>query len=243
MLKTSLSLALLLSLSLACSSESEKITIGTEGHYHPYNFINEDGEVAGFERELGNELCRRARLECDWVTNDWDSIIANLNGGNYDAIMAGMSITDEREELIDFSQPYVPPSPSVYLALAGSGDEAANGKVAVQEATVQADYLSESGASMMEYKLAEGPITAVLNGDADATFVDSGLAHDKIAETDGKLAIVGPAVSLDRGIGVGLRQDDGDLKDKFDRAIDAIKQDGFLNDLIEEWFGPDADTF
>ena len=243
MLKTIPTLSLLLALSLACSSEPEKITIGTEGHYHPYNFINENGKVAGFERELGNELCRRARLECDWVINDWDSIIANLNGGNYDAIMAGMSITNEREELIDFSQPYLPPSPSVYLALAGSGDEAANGKVAVQKATVQADYLFDSGASMVEYKLAEDPIEAVLNGDADATFADSGLAHEKIVETGGRLVIVGPAVFIDRGIGVGLREDDGDLKDKFDRAINAVKQDGSLNDLIEEWFGPDVDTF
>ena len=128
MIKTILTVALLLALSLACSSEPEKVTMGTEGYYHPYNFINDDGEVDGFERELGDELCRRADLECVWVTNDWDTIIPNLNAGNYDTIMAGMSITDERDELIDFTDPYFPPSPSVYLALAGAGDEAANGK-------------------------------------------------------------------------------------------------------------------
>ena len=85
-----------------------------------------------------------------------------------------MSITDERDEIIDFTDPYFPPSPSVYLALAGAGDEAANGKIAVQEATIQSDYLSGSSASMVEYKLAQEPIAAVLNGDADAALVDSG---------------------------------------------------------------------
>ena len=243
MIKTILAASLLIALSLACSSGPQAVTMGTEGYYEPYNFINDDGEIDGFERELGDELCRRADLECTWVTNDWDTIIPNLQAGDYDTIMAGMSITDERDELIDFTQPYFPPSPSVYLALAGAGDEAANGKIAVQEATIQSDYLSGSGADMVEYKLAEEPIDAVLNGEADATLVDSGFAHDKIAETGGRLAIVGPEVPIDNGIGVGVREDDTELKAKLDEAIAAMKEDGSLNDLIEKWFGPDADTF
>ena len=73
------------------------VRLGTEGAYPPYNFINDAGEVAGFERELGDEMCKRAGLTCEWVTNAWDSIIPNLQSGNYDVIIAGMSITDERE--------------------------------------------------------------------------------------------------------------------------------------------------
>ncbi|NND42706.1 MAG: transporter substrate-binding domain-containing protein, partial [Silicimonas sp.] len=63
------------------------VRMGTEGAYPPYNFINDDGEVDGFERELGDELCARAELTCEWVTNDWDSIIPNLTSGNYDTII------------------------------------------------------------------------------------------------------------------------------------------------------------
>ena len=124
--------AVLLAVSLACSEAPEAVRMGTEGAYPPYNFINDDGEVDGFERELGDELCRRANLTCTWVTNDWDTIISNLVAGDYDAIIAGMSITVERDEIIDFSQPYLPPSASVYLAVAGAGDDAVNGKVAAQ---------------------------------------------------------------------------------------------------------------
>ncbi len=72
--------------------------------------------------------------------------------------MAGMSITEERKEVIDFTQPYFPPSPSVYMALADSGDTAINGKVAAQVATIQYDYLSESGVTP-EYALAEEMIS------------------------------------------------------------------------------------
>ena len=88
---------------------AQTIRMGTEGAYPPYNFINDAGEVDGFERELGDELCKRAKLDCTWVTNDWDSIIPNLVSGNYDTIMAGMSITPEREQVIAFSQNYTPP--------------------------------------------------------------------------------------------------------------------------------------
>ena len=73
---------------------ADTVRLGTEGAYPPYNFINDKGEVDGFERELGDELCKRAELTCEWVTNDWDSIIPNLTSGNYDAIIAGMSITE-----------------------------------------------------------------------------------------------------------------------------------------------------
>ena len=116
------------------------VRLGTEGAYPPYNFINDAGEVAGFERELGDELCKRAGLTCEWVTNAWDSIIPNLQSGNYDVIIAGMSITEERESVIDFSQPYLPPSPSGYLALAADVD-LMSGPVAAQAATVQAGFL------------------------------------------------------------------------------------------------------
>ncbi len=68
---------------------AQTVRLGTEGAYPPYNFINDAGEVDGFERELGDELCKRAGLTCEWVTNDWDSIIPNLQSGNYDVIIAG----------------------------------------------------------------------------------------------------------------------------------------------------------
>ena len=130
MVRLVFAIAILIFACLSCIGGPEVVRMGTEGAYPPYNFINDGGEVDGFERELGDELCRRADLECVWVTNEWDSIIPNLVEGKYDTIMAGMSITDERDEVIDFTQPYIPPSASVYVALAGAGDGAVAGRVA-----------------------------------------------------------------------------------------------------------------
>jgi polar amino acid transport system substrate-binding protein len=84
---------------------AQNVRIGTEGAYPPFNFVNDKGELDGFEIELGNELCKRAALQCTFVKNDWDSIIPNLVSSNYDAIMAGMNISEERKKAIQFSAP------------------------------------------------------------------------------------------------------------------------------------------
>ena len=95
--------AIAMTAGVAYAGSHSVVRMGTEGAYPPWNFINDNGEVDGFERELGDELCKRAGLTCEWVTNEWDSIIPNLTSGNYDTIIAGMSITDERDQVIDFS--------------------------------------------------------------------------------------------------------------------------------------------
>ena len=192
---------------------------------------------------LGDELCRRANLECTWVTDKWDSMIPSLVAGNYDTILAGMSITDERDEVIDFTQPYIPPSPSVYVARAGADDAVVTGNVAAQVSTIQADHLSQSGATLLEYALAPEVVSAVLNGEADAALVNLEFAQESMAKSGEKLTLVGPKMTLDSGVGIGIREDDSRLKGKLDRAIDAMKEDRSLNALIEKWFGLDAETF
>ena len=241
--KPILSIAILIATCLACGGGGDVVKMGTEGEYPPYNFINDSGEVDGFERELGDELCRRADLECVWVTDEWESMIPNLVEGKYDAIITGISITDERDEVIDFTQPYFPPSPSAYIARAGAGDEVVTGKVAAQVGTIQASYLSQSAAMLLEYATVPKLISAVLSGEADAALVDLRFALDSMAESGERLALVGPELMLSLGVGIGIREGDNELKNKLDRAIGAMKKDGSLNALIKEWFGPDAKTF
>ncbi|MDD9995104.1 MAG: transporter substrate-binding domain-containing protein, partial [Dehalococcoidia bacterium] len=132
---------------------------------------------------------------------------------------------------------------SVYIALAGSGAEVIDGRVAAQVATIHADYLAGTGVTLLEYDLAEELANAVLGGEADAALVDREFAEDTIAEYGDELIFVGPEVPLDSGIGVGVREDDKWLKDRLDRAIDEMKKDGSLNALIKRWFDEDAETF
>ena len=143
-LMKTLAIATIAALLAGAAAAQDTVRLGTEGAYPPYNYIDDSGEVAGFERELGDELCKRAELTCEWVTNDWDSIIPNLVSGNYDVIIAGMSITDERDEVIDFTQDYYPPTESAYVGLSEDVD-VTTGVVSAQAATIQAGYVAESG--------------------------------------------------------------------------------------------------
>ena len=118
MKKILLSAVLAVSMLAAPAMAKDTIRIGTEGAYAPYNYVDDSGKLAGFEVELGNALCKEAGLTCEWVVNEWDSIIPNLIAGNYDGIMAGMSVTDERKKTIQFSEEYYPVAKSLYAAAA-----------------------------------------------------------------------------------------------------------------------------
>jgi octopine/nopaline transport system substrate-binding protein len=97
---------LFVTISVAYAHDWSKIKIGTEGAYPPWNGTNAAGELEGAEIDLVRDLCTRMNAECELVAQDWDGIIPALQNGKYDAIMAGMSITAERMEVISFSQGY-----------------------------------------------------------------------------------------------------------------------------------------
>ncbi|KPP85528.1 MAG: polar amino acid transport system substrate-binding protein [Rhodobacteraceae bacterium HLUCCO07] len=214
---------------------ADTVRLGTEGAYPPFNFLNDDGEVDGFERELGDELCARAELTCEWVTNDWDSIIPNLVSGNYDAIIAGMSITDEREEVIDFTQNYTQPDPSAYMVLAGNeGLDVTDAVIAAQTNTIQAAFVADMGAQLVEFATPDETISAVRSGEADAVLADKSYLAP-IAEENADLSLLDRDELIGGGIGMGLRESDEELRETFDAAIQSMKDDGSLNELIEKW--------
>ena len=92
---------------VASIAYSQTIRIGTEGAYPPWNNLNSAGELEGAEIDFGNEACERMGVTCEWVTQDWDGIIPALLQGKYDIIIAGMSITEERKEKVNFTTGYM----------------------------------------------------------------------------------------------------------------------------------------
>ena len=217
-------------------ADGHAVRMGTEGAYPPYNFINDKGELDGFEIEMGNRICELAELECSWVKNDWDSIIPNLVSGNYDVIIAGMSVTAERDKVIDFSRPYIPPSPSAYMALSGETPDLNGAVIAAQVNTIQAAHVAESGATLVEFKTPDETVAAVKNGEADAVLADKDYLAPIVAESGGSYAFVGDDVLIGGGTGLGVRESDGELRKKLNKAIGVIMFNGELNDLIRKWF-------
>jgi polar amino acid transport system substrate-binding protein len=234
---------LVVTVSLSCGQEPDVVRIGTDGEYPPYNFVNEVGEVDGFEADLMDEMCQQANLDCEWVVTPWDGIIEDLVAEEFDVIVSGMSINEERDQVIDFTQPYLPPTPSVYVALTGASTDALEGTIAAGVSTVHSAYLSEIGADFMEFDAVEDAVDSILNGNVDAGLFDRGFAHAIVGESGGKLTVLGQPVLLEEGIGAGVRESDSELKGKLDAAIESMKQDGSLNNLIRKWFDEDAELF
>lgn len=218
---------------------AQTVRIGTEGAYEPYNYINDKGELDGFEIELGKKLCEIAKLDCVFVKNDWDSIIPNLQSGNYDAIMAGMSMTDERREKIAFSIGYTLPTASSFASMDPSAPTD-SGVIAAQTGTIQASYVAKSGAQLMEFATPDESVAAVRNGQAAVVMADKDFLLSVLG--DG-LDIVGEDVLLGDGIGIGMRKSDTELKAKFDAAIETMRKDGTLNTMLDKWFGDEAIHF
>ncbi|NND20824.1 MAG: transporter substrate-binding domain-containing protein, partial [Silicimonas sp.] len=147
-----------------------------------------------------------------------------------------------RDEVIDFTQDYYPPTASRYVAMAEDVD-LTGGVIAAQTNTIQSGYVAETGATLLEFATPDETIAAVMNGEADAVFADADFLLPKAEESGGTLMVVGDPVPLGGGVGMGLRETDTELKGKFDAAITSMKEDGSLNDLLIKWFGEGIGTY
>jgi octopine/nopaline transport system substrate-binding protein len=275
MLTKTLSLALLGSaLALSGAAAQQKtLKIATEGAYAPWNMTAAGGKLEGFEIDLANDLCARMKVTCEVVAQDWDGIIPALQAKKYDAIMAGMSITDERLKVIEFSAPYANdpngiavPKNSDLAKMPGTGQRYSlntqeaeaqkaidaikpvlKGKtVGVQGSTTHANFAEKylkGTVEVREYKNTEAHDLDLAAGRIDAILADSATLRGTLAKPEFKdYVIVGPGFTggvLGRGVGVGLRKDNKELKAKFDEAIKAAIADGTVKKLSEKWFKGD----
>jgi len=252
----------------------ETVKIATEGAYAPWNFTGPGGKLEGFEIDLANELCNRMKVKCEIIAQDWDGIIPALNAGKYDAIMAGMNITDKRLEVINFTRPYAATphgwgvmKDSPLAELPGTGTtisfeqdpEAAKkmieswkpllkGKtVGVQTSTVNSQFLEKhlkDTVEIREYKTTEQHDLDLTAGRLDAIFAGHGaLVATKDKPEFKEMVIAGAGLRgdvLGRGVAVGLRKQDTELKTLFDDAIKAAIADGTIQKLSQKWFKIDA---
>lgn len=272
---TGVVLAVVLALSAdPAAAQQRQVRIATEGAYAPWNFTAPGGQLQGFEIDLANDLCKRMNAACTIVAQDWDGIIPGLTAGRYDAIMAGMNITDRRLEVINFSRSYasgphafavMPNSPlanlpgtgqtlvldtqeSDLVALLNQIKPRLRGRtIGVQTATTNsaflAQYIADAGATVREYRTTEEHDLDILSGRLDAIFMSVTAITATADKPEFKgLAPTGPTMSggiLGRGVAVGIRKADTELKSVFDAAINAALADGTIKRLSEKWFKTD----
>ena len=164
-------LTVLASLLFIGNVSADNIKIGTEGAYPPWNSKDAAGNLIGFEVELANELCKIMRHNCTIVEQDWDGMIPALVSRKFDAIMAGMSITDERKKTINFSQGYADEVASLAV-MKGSKNAGLKTLSAINLTSISADEQETLDVLVKAFK---GKTIGVQTATIHQNFLDSGL--------------------------------------------------------------------
>ncbi|MDE1463878.1 ABC transporter substrate-binding protein [Spartinivicinus poritis] len=233
----------------ATAKEWKKVRIGVEGAYPPFSWTTEKGELKGFDIDIANALCAAMKAECKLVPQDWDGIIPALLARKYDAIVASMSITEERKKKVAFTNKYYH-TPVKFIRKKGSAievtDAGLKGKtVGVQRSTVADKYITEKYGEVVTIKRYGTQDEAYLDmkaGRLDLLLGDIIPLNDGFLKkgNDDKFEFVGPDITDKRwfgeGIGIALRKRDKDLKDKLNMAIEQIRKDGTYDKIRAKYF-------
>ncbi|CAN7356074.1 ABC transporter substrate-binding protein [Pararhizobium sp. LjRoot235] len=226
----------------------EKIVIGTEGAYPPFNNLESDGSLTGFDIDIAKALCEEMKAECTFVTQDWDGIIPALISKKFDAIIASMSITAERKEKVDFTNKYYNTPPAIVVPkdspITAATEDALDGKtLGAQSATTHSNY-AEAHMKKSELKLyptSEEYKLDIANGRIDGVIDDVVVLSEWLKTADGaccKLLGVLPVdpVINGEGAGIAVRKGDDALREKFNAAIDAIRKNGKYKEINDKYF-------
>lgn len=223
----------------ATAASAETVRIGTEGAYPPFNFMDESGQLQGFDVDIAKALCETAEFECEFIIQDWDGIIPGLLAEKYDAIVASMSITEERMQVVDFTNKYYQ-TPAKFVQRKGAGHVIAEGVsadstignvdeisfdtdgldgvvVGVQSATIHEAFLQDNFGDLVEirsYGSQEEANLDMASGRVDLLLADSIVLDESFLQTaDGAdYEFVGPGFTDARwfGTGVGIAIRQGD---------------------------------
>jgi lysine-arginine-ornithine-binding protein len=222
---------------------ADKLKIGTEGAYPPFNLIDASGQVVGFDIDIAKALCAKMQAECEVVTSDWDGIIPALNAKKFDFLVASMSITEERMQAVDFTEPYYT-NKLQFIAPKGSDfktDEASlKGKViGAQRATIAGTWLEDNLDDVVEIKLYDTQENAYLDlssGRVDGVLADTFVNWEWLKSDAGKgFEFKGEPVFDNDKIGIAVRKGDP-LREKLNAALKEIVEDGTYKKINDKYF-------
>jgi polar amino acid transport system substrate-binding protein len=227
----------------------QTLRIASEGARPPFNYLDADNRLAGFEIDLMRAICQRIGAECAFVTQEWESLVPGLAAKQYDLVVAAMEITEERREKIAFSAPYAR-TPSALVVerereLEGADAAALKGlRVGVEAESAQQSFFEDKmpGVELRRYATLEEAMLDLAEGRVDA------VAEDKLAAVEflknrkeGRCCRIAADLPQDAayfgaGLGVGLRKEDAALKRSVDAALAAIIADGTYRAIRAKYF-------
>jgi len=221
-------------LHLASASPAATI-IGTEVPFYPYTQIDQAGDITGLDRDIADEVCKRARLRCEWIATQFDQLIPGLHTGAFDIIMGGIAITDARAKRVDFTIPYTQSgSSSGYLGRPGA-PEIDNALTAVQSGTIQEQHLSDTGRRYIALPTEAAVLEALVQGRADlALGAFNSEATDALIADQGYEFLYSEDI-FDDGTAMAVCKGNDPLREKLDAALSAMIEDGTLDEISARW--------
>lgn len=226
------------------ASGKEKLTMATNAYFPPYEFY-EGEKIVGIDAEVAQAIADKLGMELEIVDIEFDSIIAGVQTGKYDMGMAGMTVTDERKESVDFSVSYATGIQSVIVpensAIKSVDDIFADGatyKVGVQLSTTGDIYVTDdlgdaAADRVVEYQTGNDAVAALSAGKVDAVVIDNEPAKSYVAATAGLKILDTEYVAEDYAI--CFSKNNTELKDKVDAALQELIKDGTVKGIIDKY--------
>lgn len=227
-------------------ASGESITVASDIAYRPFEFV-QDGEPVGFDVDLINEVGERAGYEVNLQNVTFDGIIPGLQSETYAAAISAMTITEERAQNVDFSEPYFNADQSLLVA-SGSDiqttDDLGDTIIGAQRGTTGEALANETaeevGAEARSYNTVEDAFSALENGQVDAVINDFPVSADRVQQTGDTLEIV-DTIETGEQYGIAFPQD-SELVGEFNQALQEVKDDGTYAEIYEEWFGQEPES-
>ncbi len=226
---------------------AKNIRIGVEAAYPPFSQTQADGSITGFDIDIARALCQEMAVKCKLITQDWDGMIPALLARKFDAIIASMSITEERKKVVSFTNKYYS-SPARFIKKSNRDIKILNAKmkglkVGVQQETVMSKFLEDNWGGIVtirRYNSQEDANNDLLTGRLDLAFVEIGPGTDFIKSQNGKLEFVGSSFSdpewFGDGIGIAVRKQDNQLRQALNNAIRKVREDGTYDRIANRYF-------
>lgn len=233
-------LALCITAGTAAAAENE-LRVGIEGEYPPFSEVTQKGELVGYDVDIAQALCQQMNLECVLVKTDWDNLIPSLAAGKIDAIVASMSITDERIKLVDFTNPYYSNKIQFVAAKSASLDASnlAGRKLGTQVGTIAAGWLEANakGAEIKLYPNQDDVFAALASGEIDAVLADNFVIWQWIITPAGKnYEFKGKPIMDDDKIAIAVKKGNSELVAKLNAALKEIVENGEYQLINDRYF-------
>lgn len=235
-----LALTLLLSCAAMGSLAAKPLVIGTSSSYEPYEFINKNNELDGFDIDVMKALCSQMNAECKFNDQGFDNLIPSLQARRIDAIIAGMEVTSDREKQVLFSDIYYQSSTDFITLNADvdSIEKLQHKKVGIQIGTTSQQYLSATYPDIqpVSYDYYTNALLDLQNGRIEAIFIDS-TASIPLLKNEPNLKKINDPKYPPMHLGIAVRKNNTKLQTQFNDALKAIKENGVYQQIQEKWFG------